>query len=165
MTDTHSSTQGQFTGWHMLMLAIAFFGVIIGVNVLLAVVSATSWTGMVVQDSYVAGQEFETERIAHEAQIASGWTPDFRYTAGEAKLTITDGAGKPVDLGEVTVLINRPVGGHDDQTLVLKRLADGEYVAAVTLKAGPWAAGVSAAKADKGPFTLNERFFVDDTAK
>ena len=62
----------EFTGKHMLLLAVGFFGVIISVNVLMAVLSATSWTGLVVQNSYVASQEFETRRVAHDAQQAAG---------------------------------------------------------------------------------------------
>lgn len=157
--------EARFTGWHMWMLAIAFFGVIIGVNIWLAVVSATSWTGMVVEDSYIAGTQFETLRKAHEAQQAAGWQPDFSYDQGQARLTIVDAAGRPIDLGEVSVLISRPVGGHEDQALTLPRAADGSYSAAVTLPTGAWDAAVSAPATPLGPFELNRRIFVGAGAK
>ena len=151
----------RFTGWHMWALAIAFFGVIIGVNVWMAVVSARSWTGMVVEDSYIAGQQFETQRKAHDEQAKAGWSPTFLYLPGAAKLVIVDGAGHPVNLGDVKVLINRPVGGHEDQNLTLSRKADGSYEAPLTLPDGAWDATVSAQNTPLGPFQLVRRFFVE----
>jgi len=161
MTDTFASNF-RFNGWHMWAILIAFFGIDVGVNVLLAVVSARSWTGMVVDDPYVAGQLFETQRKAHEAQLAAGWTPDLIYAPGAARLVIIDGAGHPVDLGDVKVLINRPVGGHDDQTLDLVRKPDGSYEAPLTLPDGAWDATVTAEKTQLGPFELVRRLFVEN---
>ena len=160
MTDL-SRSDFRFTGWHMWLLAIAFFGVIIGVNVWLAVVSARSWTGMVVSDPYIAGQEFEGKRKAHEEQAKAGWNPTFLYVPGAARLVIVDGAGHSVDLGDVKVLINRPVGGHEDQNLTLTQKPDGSYEAPVTLPDGAWDATVTADKSPLGPFELVRRFFVE----
>jgi nitrogen fixation protein FixH len=150
-----------FTGWHMWGLAIAFFGVIISVNVLLAVVSATSWTGMVVPDSYVAGQTYEAERVAHDAQQAAGWRADLTYEAGIARLHIVDGDNHPVDLGSVTLQVNRPVGGHEDQVLQLTQKAVGDYEATFHLAPGLWEAQVTAPETTKGPFTSVTRFVVE----
>ncbi len=157
------ANKGEFTGRHMLLLALGFFGVIFSVNVFMAVVSSTSWTGLVVKNSYVASQEFEEKRIAHEKQSAAGWQARFVYTPGTARLVVTDGAGKPVDLGPVELLINRPVGGHDDQKLMLTASADGGYVAAVTLGAGVWDM-LATATTETGPFELHERFKVEGVA-
>ena len=160
MTDIPSRGEFRFTGWHMWALAAAFFGVIIAVNVLLAVVSARSWTGMVVEDSYVAGQQFETERKAHDAQDAAGWKSTFDYATGGARLRIVDASGKSVDVGDVTVLINRPVGGHEDQSLTLTRRADGSYETSLTLPDGAWDVTVSADNTVLGPFRLERRIYV-----
>lgn len=157
------ATKGEFTGRHMLLLALGFFGVIISVNVFMAVVSSTSWTGLVVKNSYVASQEFEEKRIAHEQQLAAGWQASFSYAPGVARLTVVDGAGNPVDLGTVELLINRPVGGHDDQQLTLTASADGSYAAAVTLGAGVWDM-LATATTGTGPFELHQRFKVDGVA-
>ena len=151
--------KGEFTGKHMLALALSFFGVIIAVNVGMAVVSQTSWTGLVVENSYVASQEFETKRVAHDKQVAAGWESDFTYENGLARLVVKDGAGNPVDLGPVSLLINRPVGGHDDANLAPARGGDGAYSAPVTLGDGVWEA-VAAADTSTGPFELHVRFKV-----
>jgi nitrogen fixation protein FixH len=41
------TSQKEFTGRHMLLIMIAFFGVIIAVNITMAVVARQSWTGLV----------------------------------------------------------------------------------------------------------------------
>lgn len=155
----------EFTGRHMWFVVSGFFGVVIAVNVLMAVVSSTSWTGLVVQNSYVASQEFEDKRIANEAQQAAGWAPTLTYAGGRAELRIVDGTGKPVDLGDVTLKVNRPVGGHDDQTVSFARMGDGHYEAALALGHGVWDALVQAPETSKGPFELHQRFSVRETTK
>lgn len=156
---------GTFTGKHMALLAIGFFGVIIAVNIGLAVVSSTSWTGLVVENSYVASQEFDTKRDAHLKQVAAGWTSDFTLDETGLRLNVVDGAGKPVDLGTVTILVNRPVGGHDDQTLTLTRGADGAYAAPITLKDGVWDAWVTAETTPLGFYELHERTKLGEAGK
>lgn len=151
----------EFTGKHMWLLVISFFGVIIAVNVGMATLAMRSWTGLVVDNSYVASQEFEEKRLAHEAQRAAGWQPVLTYNAGAARLVIVDGADNPIDLGNVSIMLNRPVGGHDDKVLDLKRNADGSYEAAVDLPVGLWEATVTAAETALGRFELRERIRVE----
>jgi nitrogen fixation protein FixH len=150
-----------FTGRHMLLLAGSFFGVIIAVNVSMSVLAYRSWTGLVVQNSYIASQEFEGKRLAHEAQQAAGWLPQITYGSGSIRFAVLDGTGRFVDLGPVTVLLNRPVGGHDDQVLMLKREADGAYAAPLTLPHGLWDATVTATETALGPFEMRERLQVE----
>jgi nitrogen fixation protein FixH len=151
----------------MLIIIIMFFSVVIGVNIFMAVVSQTSWTGLVVDNSYVASQEFEVRRLAHLKQQEAGWAPAFEIRDGQAILTLADGMGTPVDLGAVTVKINRVVGGHEDQTLALVRGEGATYTAPVSLAPGVWEALVDAPATALGPFDLHERFTLKDavTAK
>lgn len=162
MTAT-SKPRGEFTGRHMLLSIGAFFGVIITVNVTMAVVSSTSWTGLVVQNSYVASQEFDGKRLAHAAQLEAGWVSNLVYIAGNAVLAVNDGAGSPVDLGTPILQINRPVGGHDDQQVALVRQPDGSYSGPVNLGPGVWEAIVSVAETPLGPFEIHERFRIEAT--
>lgn len=153
--------RGTFTGRHMWLLAIAFFGVVISVNVGMAIVASTSWTGLTVDNSYVASQQFEEKRLAHEKQRAAGWQATFTYSPGIANVVIVDGGGNRVDLGAVSLHINRPVGGHDDQAVILERAADGGYRATLELGVGVWEALVTALDTPLGPFELHERFKVE----
>lgn len=161
-TSQSSGTPGQFTGRHMLLATSAFFAVIVTVNVGMAVVASRSWTGLVVPNSYVASQEFEEKRLSHSAQVAAGWVASLSVTAGRARLVIVDGAGNPVDLGPVTLRVNRPVGGHEDQQVAFERDAEGIYMATVSLASGTWDAVVSAVGTVLGPFELHERIRIED---
>ena len=165
MKTQSTAVRGEFTGKHMLFLAVGFFGVIIAVNVTMAVISSTSWTGLVVENSYVASQEFDSKRDDHLKQIAAGWQSDLVVDRNTVNLRIVDGEGKPVDLGVVTVLVNRPVGGHDDQNLTLTRLADGSYSSPVTLTDGVWDAWVTAERTGLGFYELHERLKLGEAAK
>jgi nitrogen fixation protein FixH len=151
-----------FTGVHMWVLAVSFFGVIIAVNVGMATLAMRSWTGLAVQNSYVASQQFEQKRLAREAQRTAGWQARLTYLPGAARLVIVDGQRAPVDLGDVTIALNRPVGGHDDRSVTFKRNGNGSYEAIVDLPRGVWDATVSAADTPLGPFELHQRIRVED---
>jgi nitrogen fixation protein FixH len=146
----------------MVILTISFFGVIIAVNVGMATLAMRSWTGLVVDNSYIASQQFEEKRLAHESQQAAGWQATLSYLPGAARLVIVDGQRGPVELGDVLLKLNRPVGGHDDQAVNLERKEDGSYEAQIDLPTGLWEATVTAAQTVLGPFELRERIRVED---
>ena len=50
------------------------------------------------------------------------------------------------------------MGGHDDQSLVLERRADGSYATDLALAAGVWDAWLVAPETPLGPFELHQRF-------
>ena len=153
MSDTSAKP---FTGWHMLAIMFAFFGVIIAVNLTLVVSSATTWTGLVVPNSYVEGERF----IARQADIArqkeAGWTVATAYEDGRIVFTALDGNGEPVALEEVSAFIRRPVGGHDDATVPL--VLDGQsYAGAVPLGPGMWDITISTAATELGAIDYERR--------
>lgn len=152
---------GTFTGRHMLLVMCGFFGIIIAVNLAMAIAASTTWSGLVVQNSYVASQEFEEKRIAHEQQKALGWAANFSYAPGGARFTIRDGAGNPVDLGPITLQLSRPVGTEDDQAVRLERAPDGGYAARLDLGKGVWDALIATETTAQGPFEFRERFTVE----
>lgn len=151
-----------FTGWHMLAIMVAFFGVVIGVNVFLAISSSRTWTGLVVENSYVASQEFQKKLDLQREQAALGWTPAFSYRAGELRFALDDAEGRPLDIGTVTVALTRPVGAAEDQTVTLERQADGAYALALTLADGVWDAQIRATPTPHGDYELHHRFRAGD---
>lgn len=165
MPVSHPTAPRPFTGWHMLLVICTFFGVVISVNVTLAVLSSTSWTGLVVPNTYVASQEFDDKRLAHESQIAAGWQSEFDYDGARLRISVVDGDGNPVPVDELTVQINRPVGGHDDQLLTMARAADGAYEAPLTLEPGLWEALAVDPDTELGRYELHTRFLVKDPTK
>ncbi|WEK06665.1 MAG: FixH family protein [Candidatus Devosia phytovorans] len=154
----HTTRPREFTGKHMLLVTCAFFGVIIAVNVFMAVSSARTWTGLVVANSYVASQEFQVKADAAHAQNEAGWTMHVGYKDGQLVVLLRDGEG-PLDLDGVSAFVRRPVGGHDDVAVPLARSGDA-YRGPVGLTSGVWDITVTTADTALGAIERETRISV-----
>ena len=143
------SAQGmerKLTGWHVLAMFMAFFGVIIAVNVTLAWQAIATFPGLEVANGYVASQSFDRDR---KAQQALGWTLVRDYDAGaqELRLTFTDAAGQPVAVKSLDVLVGRTTQtAQDMRPEFIAR--GGAYVAHADLAMGKWMMAVKAVAQD-----------------
>lgn len=152
--------QKQFTGWHMLAVIVTFFSVVIAVNIWLAVSSARTWTGLVVPNSYVASQEFNTKQKIALARQAAGWQGGFDYLDNQVVFHLVDAKGQPIDLEGVHVEINRPVGIKGDTTLELVRQPDGGFSAPLALESGVWNAEIVALIKGEPDYEHRARFVI-----
>jgi nitrogen fixation protein FixH len=148
----------EFTGRHMLLITSAFFTVVIGVNVAMAVSASRTWTGLVVANSYVASQEFQVKSDAAHRQNAAGWTMDITYRDGRLIVQIA-ADGHELDLAEVEAFVRRPVGGNDDATVPLS-LGQGGYEGAIDLAPGVWDVTVTTAPTALGAIERETRITV-----
>jgi len=136
---TRTGQEREFTGRHMLLVLIGFFGTVIAVNVLMAWYATHTWSGLVVPNSYVASQHYNEVLAAAEAQAARGWTSTLNVRGGNAVFELKDRHANPVGGYEVSAKFERPVEEHEDMVLTLKDNAgDGRYVARAPLKTGQW---------------------------
>lgn len=135
--------QGVFTGRHMLLTMLAFFGVIISVNVTMAWFARSSWTGLVVANSYVASQQFNTKMAETRAQAALGWTGRFDLQNGTVRYAIGDAQGDEVVLDAVSVTFRRPIDDREDHTVTLARDRQG-YAANSEVADGAWIVQIDA---------------------
>lgn len=126
-----------FTGRHMLAVMLAFFGVIIAVNVTMAVFANTSWTGFVVRNSYVAGLEFNRKAEEGRRQAELGWSSALAVADGRMRYALADREGEPVLLHGGEATFRRPVSDRDDTTVTLAP-AGGALEAEVVLTDGAW---------------------------
>ena len=60
----------QFTGKHMLAIMLGFFAVVLAANMTMVYFARHSWTGLVVENSYVASQQFNAKMAETRAQAA-----------------------------------------------------------------------------------------------
>ncbi len=134
----------ELTGRHVLMIALAAFGTIIAVNVLLAVYAVRSFPGLEVKNSYVASQSFDRERAAQEAL---GWTvlPDYDGKVLTLKLRGRDGL--PVRAESLTATIGRTTHMRDDITPQFM-YENGAYHVPLDLAPGQWNIHVTAVAPD-----------------
>ncbi len=133
----------KFTGWHMAGALLGFFGTIITVNMIMAYFATSTWTGLVVKNSYVASQNFNTETAALKAQQAMGWDAASEYRDGTFGITLTGRDQAPLGGAIVTAKVGRPAYESDDRTVQLLETAPGQYEAPTDLGPGIWTAALT----------------------
>lgn len=146
----------ELTGKHVLAITVSFFGVIIAVNMVLAVQAVRTFPGLEVKNGYVASQTFDADRRAQEAL---GWTLVQTYEAGKLRLVMTDADGLPAPVVGLDVLVGRTTASNDDQVPAFARVAGG-YEAYVTLPMGKWMLRVEAVAPDGTVFRQRLDLFV-----
>ncbi len=123
----------EITGWHVLAVFGLAFGVIISVNVILAVNAVKTFPGLEVKNSYVASQTFDDER---DAQVALGWDVSASLEGNDLALRIVqDGAPIAPIIEEAT--FGRATNVQQDQTPEF-RFVDGALRAEVEGGSGNW---------------------------
>ncbi len=128
----------EFTGWHMLAIMIAFFSVIIAVNLTMAFMARSSWTGMVVDNVYVASRQFNEKAAMARAQAELGWRTELAIAHGRLDYRLLDSAGKAVRATQAKATFRRPAYEGEDQEVTLLRQPDGSLSAPVDLRDGQW---------------------------
>ena len=149
-----------FTGRHMLAIMIAFFGVIISVNMLMAWYANSSWSGLISKNTYVASQDFNIK--AHEARAwaEEGFGGVFAVKGNVLEYTLKGPTAKIDHLRQVTAMFHRPVGDKQDFTIRLDRQGDGVFTTAHDLAAGQWIVDIAAIDNGYTVFHQAERIHV-----
>ena len=148
----------ELTGRHVLAITVGAFGIIIAVNVVMAVQAVRTFPGLEVANGYIASQTFDAER---KAQQALGWTAVPEYREGRLTLRLTDAEGLPAVVRSLDVLVGRTTASNDDQRPVLTRVA-GVWEADLALARGKWMLKVEAVAADGTLFRQRLELFVMD---
>ncbi len=128
----------EFTGRHMFIIMVLFFGVIITVNLTMAILASTSWSGLVVKNSYVASQQFNEKAAAARVQRELGWTPVIDFKPDSISFEMKGKSGEAIPLEQVIVVLRHPVGENADRTLTLVRQDDGSFRASGKVPDGVW---------------------------
>jgi len=160
----------EFTGRHMLIVIVSFFAVVIGVNVTMATLARKSWTGLVVENTYVASQQFNEEARKGRAQAALGWTGKLTVDAGEVRYSLIDAHGKALPLRGVRVLFRHPAYEAEDEALTLAASAGvspgnaQEFAVRHTPKDGVWIIEIDADAGLASPFRDVRRVMISNGA-
>ncbi len=132
------------TGKTVLGIALAGFGTVIAVNVLMAVLAVGSFPGLEVKNSYVASQTFDAEA---KAQVALGWTSAVALAEGRLVVDLRGVDGLPVQPASLAVLVTRPTEAREDRDIALAFDGQG-WTGAADLPPGRWRVRLSAVAAD-----------------
>lgn len=136
------------TGRHILLMLVAFFGVIIGVNAIFITKAVSSFTGEDVKGSYRQGLEYNKTLQSRAAQADLGWRIKTNLvktnlsTSDDGEhtyiLRITDVKGRPLDGLSVEALFKRPTDLAEDQSVSFTDRGNGTYEARIKLLRGQW---------------------------
>jgi nitrogen fixation protein FixH len=126
----------QFTGRHMAAILVAFFAVIIGVNFVMARYAASTFGGVVVENSYVASQHFNRWLDEAAKADAQGLRAFATRTADDHVSVIL--TGEDVNGDRLNAEARHPLGRVADRTLTFTSPAQGKFVSRETLPPGRW---------------------------
>jgi len=120
------------TGWHATAALVAFFGVVVAVNLVMAMYATSTFGGVVVENSYVASQKYNDWLAAAERQKELGW----KITPGvdkDRRVTVA----LAVEGANVRGYARHPLGREPD--VPLSFVAEGDGFRSVNpLPAGRW---------------------------
>lgn len=152
-----------FTGKHMAAIMLTFFGIIIAVNFGMAYMASHSWTGLVVKNSYVASQKFNTELDAANSQKQAGWNSKISYQSGLMIISLRDADGQVLNLDNARLEFGRPAFEQQDQSITLIATEPGELEAKIKLQSGEWYLRILGNIIDK-PYRRDARLLVDENS-
>jgi nitrogen fixation protein FixH len=127
--------QRAFTGRHMAGILVAFFGAIIAINVVNARYAGATFGGVVVENSYVASQDFNRWLAEAEAQDALGWDEVMTWRPDGRVVVAVTGAPRGV---VVKALARHPLGRLPDRGLTFERIGEGRFLSHQALPDGRW---------------------------
>jgi nitrogen fixation protein FixH len=132
-----------FTGRHMLASMLGFFGLVIAVNFTMAWFASSTFGGTVVDNSYVASQQFNGWLKQSRDQAALGWAPALSLNASRHPVLAVriDGAAQPGFTATGTAY--HPLGRAPDVALVFDRGANGDLISRTALPPGRWYARIT----------------------
>lgn len=131
----------RFTGGHMLAIMLLFFGTVIAVNLSMAVLATSSWTGLVAKNGYVASIDYANDEAARKAAAARGWQIALTAEHGRVRLDARDELGRALAVANEANVAAVP---DDGEPFVLPLQREGEMlVAADVLPVGRWAVTVA----------------------
>ena len=130
-----SSSNGKFTGKHMALVFIGGFGVVIAVNLVMASFAVGSFHGTVVDNSYVASQNYNGWIDKAETSKALGWQamPERRADGRVVLETLAVPAG-----AAITAEAERPLGEREATGLTFAPQGQGRWLSNETIGAGRW---------------------------
>ena len=132
------------TGRKVLFMLVAFFGVVIGVNMIMMRLAIQTLPGTEVDSAYSASLAYGKEIVAAHDQNVRNWTVDAhveRSGQGGATLQVEvrDHDGRPMSGLKFQGHFERPADKRSDQAVALAETGIGIYRGSATLIApGQW---------------------------
>lgn len=155
----------RLTGRHVLIMLLAFFGVVIAVNITFVNLALDSWTGLTDHDSYRTGLSWNRTLERDAEQKAMGWSTGIETKAEKTAdgaawklavtLTLRDRDGKPITGLAVDGRAWHPVLEADDRSLSFSEAGGGVYLGSAVLPgAGDWTLKLALKRPDRTVYRI-----------
>lgn len=108
---------------------VAAFAVVFAVNGVFVYVAVQSNSGVVTENPYKKGLDYNRTIEAAEAQEKSGLAGAIVYDEGMIRFTLTDAHGAPAEHARAEAYIRRPLSGAYDDRIALNTLPGGVFAA------------------------------------
>lgn len=126
---------GKFTGRHMALIFACGFGIVIAVNLVMASVAVGSFHGTVVDNSYVASQNFNDWMAKAETSRALGWEVSAERQADGRIALVTSGVPEGA---AITAFAERPLGARETAALGFAPAGADRWLSDAALAEGRW---------------------------
>ena len=127
----------RFTGRHMAATIIGFFTIVIAVNIVMATAAVRTFSGTVVDNSYVASQMFNHWLDQAKAEHSLGWTFTVTRSGNRALVDARDADG-PIAGAQISAIAEHPLGLQTDIPLRFEQVSPGIYKSLSPLPDGRW---------------------------
>lgn len=128
----------RFTGWHMTAILVGFFSIVIAVNVYMAHAAISTFGGTVVDNSYVASQEFNGWLAAAKKQQQLGWKTGLSLDRERHVRIAATSAGAAIEGLAGSGQASHPLGAKPPIKLSFSLTADGSLKSVQALPDGRW---------------------------
>jgi nitrogen fixation protein FixH len=128
----------RFTGWHMTAILVAFFAVVVAVNLVMARYAIGTFGGTVVNNSYVASQKYNRWLAEADKQARLGWTPTVALDPARRVVLSASKDGEQVSNLTANGLAIHPLGRAPSIALTFEQSTNGELRSAKALPLGRW---------------------------
>lgn len=136
---TANDSEGYLKGWHVLVILLAFFGVMFSVNGVFLYHAITSFPGEDVKKSYVQGLNYNETLADRAQQAALGWRAEAGLQEREIVLRLRDADDTALRHYPVIGELRRMATQDEDVAIVFASGRTGEYSAAADmLLPGQW---------------------------
>lgn len=163
----HGSESKPLTGRKVFFLLVAFFGVVIGANLIMMRFAIQTLPGTEVDSAYRASLAYEREIAEARDQAVRNWKVDAhvqRSVDGGATLQVeaTDGSGRPVSGVNFQGRFERPIDKRADRLVVIAEVGRGIYRGiADGVAAGQWDLVLEGDVAGRRMFLSKNRVLLD----
>jgi nitrogen fixation protein FixH len=151
------------TGRAVLLTLLGFFGVVVGVNIVMVTLAIGTMPGLENDKPYQVGLAYNAEIEAARAAAARHWTVTShvsRDSKGRATVSVEarDAGGALINGLTVSVRLLRPTDQRSDRAMELRERAPGSYQGeAADVAAGAWDVEIDAARASERLFRSRNR--------